>query len=70
VQAAGIAKLMAPVVPTTKFYSHYPPLLFVFSIPFGFLPMLWSYVAWNLVGMVAMLLATLPFAYRRFGKTF
>jgi hypothetical protein len=70
VQAAGIAKLMAPVVPTTKFYSHYPPLLFVFSIPFGFLPMLWSYVAWNLVGMVAMLLSTLPFAYRRFGKTF
>ncbi|HEY9734308.1 MAG TPA: glycosyltransferase family 87 protein [Drouetiella sp.] len=69
-QAAGIAKLMAPVVPTTKFYSHYPPLLFVFSIPFGFLPMLWSYVAWNLAGMAALLLSTLPFAYRRFGKTF
>lgn len=69
-QAAGIAKLMAPVVPTTKFYSHYPPLLFVLSIPFGFMPMLWSYVCWNLVGMVALLLSTLPFAYRKFGKTF
>ncbi len=69
-QAAGIAKLMAPVVPTTKFYSHYPPLLFVLSIPFGFVPMMWSYVCWNLVGMVTLLLSTLPFAYRKFGKTF
>lgn len=69
-QAAGIAKLMSPVVPTTKFYSHYPPLLFVFSIPFGFVPILWSYLAWNLVGIIALLLSTLPFAYRRFGKTF
>jgi len=70
VQAAGIAKLMAPVVPTTKFYSHYPPLLFTLSIPFGFLPLLWSYVSWNLAGAIALMLSILPFAYARFGRTF
>lgn len=69
-QAAGIAKLMAPVVPTTKFYSHYPPMLFVFSIPFGFMPMLWSYLCWNLAGLTAFMLSVLPFAYKKYGKTF
>lgn len=69
-QATGIAKLMAPVVPTTKFYSHYPPMLFTLSIPFGFLPMAWSYLCWNLVGITALMFGILPFAYKRYGKTF
>ncbi|MBS1956637.1 MAG: DUF2029 domain-containing protein [Cyanobacteria bacterium SZAS-4] len=69
-QAAGIAKLMAPVVPTTKFYSHYPPMLFVLSIPFGFMPMIWSYLCWNLAGLMAFMFSVLPLAYRKYGKTF
>jgi hypothetical protein len=70
VQADGIEKLMAPVVPTTHFYSHYPPLLFVFCIPFGLIPIGWSWFSWNLLGISLMLLGVLPLAYKKYDKNF
>ncbi len=59
VQAAAVARLTAPVVAEIPFYLQYPPLFFVLCTPLTFLPLKWSWIFWNLSGVICLLAVVL-----------
>lgn len=55
VQTKESAKVIAPIVAEMPFYLQYPPTLFVFCIPFAFLPPNYAWLTWSVLGFVSVL---------------
>jgi hypothetical protein len=51
VQESSVGELIKPVVAELPFYFQYPPYAFALALPLSGLPMLYAWLAWDVVGV-------------------